>query len=481
MSMSSGKQKNGADACAKKAAFLFVACERNPHPTGRLSIPNVLRVKGYSEDKAVNRMLQMQVRQEVKKLKGNSSVSAAATAMIMLSATTTTITTTTTTCMSLLVSCRFWGLYLFPGLPNATSVQQETDRNYGLFKKVVRRNPAALTTSCYTQKMPIRLSVSTFGLVIYGGVCPQMSVGCEDAIAKAFSVNRNLECWAAVGAVPLRIKCLSNNNVRHNGNNGNDPEYNKCQIIQLKNDYSCAQLSTMVYDANLLKTEFNEDGIRAAAAEEELDLSITVANTHEWQEALAKAATYGKKFYVTGGKHITSDDMFIAAEMGNCKREIAETEKDKKVRVDFHTRRGPTLINLDRLDHKSDSNVVRLVNKEMEVLLRWKGVPLSKMDNMASKRALYQQFVGETREDDLGNPACWTEVDDNHLEALRISPIEMGDPAYERFEAQKKRDVKIAYQKMSVEEKESFKQKMAEIDKTGAGDRQSLPPSPTPV
>jgi hypothetical protein len=66
--MSSGKQKNGADARAKKAALLFLACERNPDPTGRLSIPNVLRVKGYSEDKAVNHMLQMQVRREVEKL-----------------------------------------------------------------------------------------------------------------------------------------------------------------------------------------------------------------------------------------------------------------------------------------------------------------------------------------------------------------------------------------------------------------------------
>ncbi len=36
----SGKRKNGADASAKKAALLFVAGERNPDPTGRLSIPN---------------------------------------------------------------------------------------------------------------------------------------------------------------------------------------------------------------------------------------------------------------------------------------------------------------------------------------------------------------------------------------------------------------------------------------------------------
>ena len=55
-------------------------------------------------------------------------------------------------CMSLLASWKFRGLYLFPGLPNATYVQQETDHNYGLFKKVVHRNLATLATSCYAQK-----------------------------------------------------------------------------------------------------------------------------------------------------------------------------------------------------------------------------------------------------------------------------------------------------------------------------------------
>ena len=163
----------------------------------------------------------------------------------------------------------------------------------------------------------------------------------------------------------------------------------------------------MVYDADLLKTKINKDRIRAAAAEEELDLSVTVANTRERQEALVKATTYGKKFYVTGGEHIISDDMFIAAEMGNRKREIAEMEKDKKVRVEYHTRRDAALIILERLDHESDGNLARLTNKELEVLLRWKGVPVSKMGNMASKRALYQQFVGDRGEDDLGDPARW--------------------------------------------------------------------------
>jgi len=68
--------------------LLFLACERNPDLAGRLHIPNVLRVWGYSEDEAVNRRLQMQVRQEVENLKGDSSTSAAVAAMIMLSTTT---------------------------------------------------------------------------------------------------------------------------------------------------------------------------------------------------------------------------------------------------------------------------------------------------------------------------------------------------------------------------------------------------------
>ena len=62
-------RKNGADARAKKAAQLFVVCEGNPNPTGRLSIPNVMRLRGYSGDEVVNCTLQMQERREVKNWK----------------------------------------------------------------------------------------------------------------------------------------------------------------------------------------------------------------------------------------------------------------------------------------------------------------------------------------------------------------------------------------------------------------------------
>ena len=49
------------------------------------------------------------------------------------------------------------------------------------------------------------------------------------------------------------MKCLSDKKVRHDGNNEDDPEYDKCQISQLKNDCMTMQLTVMGYDCDLLK------------------------------------------------------------------------------------------------------------------------------------------------------------------------------------------------------------------------------------
>ena len=57
----------------------------------------------------------------------------------------------------------------------------------------------------------------------------------------------------------------------------------------------------------------------------------------------------------------------------------------------------------------------------------------------------------------------------------------VGHSVYGRFEEQKKRNAEQAYQKMSATEKELLKQKMVEINDADANDRQSPPPTPTPV
>ena len=52
-------------------------------------------------------------------------------------------------------------------------------------------------------------------------------------------------------------------------------------------------------------------------------------------------------------------------------------------------RREAALPMLDRLENVLENAVTRLTGKELEVLLRWKGVPVSKMGNVANRRVLY--------------------------------------------------------------------------------------------
>ena len=80
-------------------------------------------------------------------------------------------------------------------------------------------------------------------------------------------------------------------------------------------------------------------------------MAVTVTNTRERQEAIATANTHGAKFFVTGGKHVILNDMFIAAEIYMRKAEAVEREKEKKSRVGYHVRREAALLILDRLKH----------------------------------------------------------------------------------------------------------------------------------
>ena len=119
----------------------------------------------------------------------------------------------------------------------------------------------------------------------------------------------------------------------------------------------------------------------------------------------------------------------------------------------------------------------------MEVLLRWKGVPVSKIGNVANRRVLYQQFAdgGEEEEDDACISAPWTDANKVGLVALRNAPIEMADTLYGRFLAMQKRDAERAYQHMDAEEREAFLRKLTEIDAADGEDGQFSPPNPTPV
>jgi hypothetical protein len=91
----------------------------------------------------------------------------------------------------LLNKCLFRGIYIYPGLPNSTSMQQEMYINfYGQFKGVVWRNLAKIAITCYAKGITMSLGTSTFGLNVYGGVLPDSRVPLENA-------------WSEVSAVPF--------------------------------------------------------------------------------------------------------------------------------------------------------------------------------------------------------------------------------------------------------------------------------------
>jgi hypothetical protein len=235
----------------------------------------------------------------------------------------------------------------------------------------------------------------------------------------------------------------------------------------------------MGYKCEMLWVQYLEDKVRALQAA----APVTVPHTRELQEALAAATTHGKKFFVTGAKHIISDDMFKSSKIVSRNVEAVEREKDRKWRLEYHARREAVLPVLDRLENELENVVARLDRKELEVLLRQKGVPVSKMRNVANRRVLYQQFAdrGEEEEDNTSIPAPWMDADKVGLMALTNMPIEMANTSYGRFLATQKRDAERAFQHMSPAEREAFLRRLMEIDTADAEDGQSPPTNPNPV
>ncbi len=177
------------------------------------------------------------------------------------------------------------------------------------------------------------------------------------------------------------------------------------------------------------------------------------------------------------------DNIFKAAEIVRWNAEAVEVEKDKKRRLEYHARREAALPVLDRLENVLENIAAQLTGEELEVLLHWKGVSVSKMGNVANRRVLYQQFAdgGEEEEDDASIPAPWTDANKVGLVALRNAPIEMANTLYGWFLATQKRDAERAYQRMDAEEREAFLWRLTEIDADNAKDRRSPPSNPTPV
>jgi hypothetical protein len=89
--MTSRRREYHVDCRAKKAAIFFVVCE--PNTATRVKIPNAMRIRGYSQSKAADQVLQMQVhckaeKIEVEAISGPPALEAAAVSALLSLSTT---------------------------------------------------------------------------------------------------------------------------------------------------------------------------------------------------------------------------------------------------------------------------------------------------------------------------------------------------------------------------------------------------------
>jgi hypothetical protein len=206
------------------------------------------------------------------------------------------------------------------------------------------------------------------------------------------------------------------------------PNFSIFQDIQSQNNFSTTQLNGMGYKGDALMSKFMENQI----PERQAATTVTVPQTCKHQEAIAATNTHGKKMFVTRGEHVTSNNMFKVAEINRRTAEAAEMKNGKKSRAEYHLRRKAALPILECLVNELENNVGRQTSKELEMLLQWKGVPVSKMGNVANRCILYQQFA-EKGTEDVGIPAPWMENNQIELNALRNAPIKMANTSYGCF------------------------------------------------
>jgi hypothetical protein len=90
---------------------------------------------------------------------------------------------------------------------------------------------------------------------------------------------------------------------------------------------------------------------------------------------------------------------------------------------------------------------------------------------MGNKDDKAMLFLACELDDGINNAAPalqpWEEEDEAGLKALIEKPIDMQDTAYGRFEAQKKKDLELAYGKMTAAERAALRSKMDQIDEDG--------------
>ena len=352
--------------------------------------------------------------------------------------------------MDMIARLKALGFILYPGVPNTTSVSQETDQNYGIFKSYFRRNLGKLTQHRIEAKKSVSFSPSLVGLLVFGGEDPETGMSdFHNAFEKGFSREKCLEAWEKVGAVPLTMACLAASSVRHQLGVDEDPMAAAMKNMEERNIACVMMLNTRGLRGDLLQATLER--------KKPSRIPLTLPNSKERIQLLAKAKSHGQKFFVTRGSHYTSEDILKSAEVEAREMKVKELELDKKNRIAKEAAEQDALRVLE-----SEKPIESLKGQELVKLLLWHGISKSKMGNVPEMRTKWKTI----KESNTPPPhySRWTDEDEKALSDLKSKEITMADTATGRLAETNKRELEATWKSLDTQERAKLYKRLKDLD-----------------
>jgi hypothetical protein len=357
--------------------------------------------------------------------------------------------------LEMLAQLRVLGVYLFPSVPNSSSVTQEMDQLYSLFKSIVRRNLEILFDA------RLRASKSSVGredvgLLVFGGVWTSndgsVEVELENAFERSFSTEKVRHAWEVVGAVPLTRACLNDSKVRHEifiaqdgtVSSEGDPLSVLYDDLQQANNMVVTQLFELGYnkaDLFAAKVVRRQEAVVAAR--------VTEDYSQEQIEALAAAKTHGDIFLATNGTHLTKKAWFQAAVLRTVDAQVKALQDRCSNSTGTSERTEAALAILEQ--EKGDNEYK---TPELETLLKWKlGLKSLPEDLRLKPQRLAKWKELKTTAAIIPEEFDWTPDDQAELERLQSRKIEIKDTELGRQTELMKTQFKNFFEALSPEDK----------------------------
>jgi len=365
--------------------------------------------------------------------------------------------------IALLARLRAMGVYLFPSVPNSSSVTQEMDQIFDLFKSLTRGNVEALHDALLQVGGSVSLGRNDICRIVFGGsydLGGGVSVQLEEAFERAFGMDRMLHGFAKVGCVPLTRNCLSNPKVRVELLASDDVENETEQEMRLRllEEQLEACISYLQVN-NYTKAEL----FSVKVARKKARPKLTQPLSEERQLAILAAKTTGAKYVATGGDHLTCDDVFNAEALRLRKKELVELQKEKETRLEASTREQLAFDLIARKEAEENCMLANLAgeskkwkNTEIDLLIKWKKGSVT----ATTKPNKVQEWLEVKDKAPVNLP--WMEEDEQRLKDMET--IKPEDTALGQERRRLKAEATAALAQMTPVELDQLKSQIAQLE-----------------